>query len=114
MVKAAGFDLTLTLSPIPKSQLQTLLDEHREHLRTTLENLGASDIRVFGSVARGTDRDGSDVDLLVEVDDSTGLVALGRMRSAAEMILGTPVDIVPASGLKSDASKRILAEAVAL
>ena len=69
---------------------------------------------MFGSVSRGQDDSESDVDLLVDVDASVGLFALGRMRGEAERLLGTTVDIVPANSLKSQVAKTVLAEAVAL
>lgn len=115
LVSAAGFDLAVGLVPAqPKSPLRIALDRHRLQLRRELQALGASNIRVFGSVARGDDTDNSDVDILVEVDDTIGLFALGRMRSAAESILRAPVDVVPENSLKPDVRERVLAEAVPL
>lgn len=115
LTAAAGFDLRLELAPAaPKSRLQAVVDRNRLRLRRDLTALGASNIRVFGSVARGDDGPDSDVDVLVDVDESVGLFALGRMRSAAERVLGAPVDIVPADSLKPDVRERVLAEAVPL
>lgn len=115
LVAAAGFELTLEVTPTgQKSRLQLLLTRHRLRLRRELHSLGASNIRVFGSAARGTDGPASDVDILVDIDDSVGLFALGRMRTAAEAILGVPVDIVPATSLKPDVRERVLTEAVVL
>lgn len=114
LVNAAGFELTLGLTRRRRSRLQRLVEARRSVLATALADLGASNIRLFGSVARGEDGPGSDIDLLVDVDPSTGLFALGQMRSAAEKLLGTSVDIVPANSLKADAVDRILAEAIPL
>jgi predicted nucleotidyltransferase/DNA-binding XRE family transcriptional regulator len=114
LVNAAGFELTLGLTRRHRSRLQRLVDSNRRDLVTALTNLGASNIRVFGSVARGDDGPDSDIDLLVDVDNSTGLFALGTMRSTAEAILGNSVDVVPANSLKPDAADRILSEAVPL
>jgi predicted nucleotidyltransferase len=83
-------------------------------LTAALAELGAHNIRVFGSVARGDDRPDSDIDLLVDLDDGIGLVTLGRIRSAAERILGGPVDVVPADGLRESIRDEVLAEAVSL
>jgi predicted nucleotidyltransferase len=41
---------------------------------------GARNVRVFGSVARGTELADSDLDLLVDLPPGTGLFALGRLR----------------------------------
>jgi hypothetical protein len=56
----------------------------------------------------------SDVDLLVDVEPTVGFFALGQMRTEAERILETSVDIVPANSLKPDVAERVLAEAIPL
>jgi uncharacterized protein len=112
LVGAAGFDLTLALDPHgPQSQLRATVNRNRLSLKRVLMHLGASNVRLFGSVARGDDGPDSDIDLLVDVQQDVGLFALGRMRTEAERILGTRVDIVPADGLKPDVAQRVLAEA---
>jgi predicted nucleotidyltransferase len=74
--------------------------------------MGASNVRLFGSVARRDDRPDSDIDLFVDIAPDIGLFALGKMRSEAERILGSRVGIVPADGLKPDVAERVLAEAI--
>jgi predicted nucleotidyltransferase len=59
-----------------------------------------TNLRVFGSVARGEDRLDSEVDLLVHLPPHMGLLGLGRVLADLEAILGTKVDLVPASDLK--------------
>lgn len=83
-------------------------------LRALLAGYGASNIEVFGSVARGDDDEDSDIDLLVDLDSSVGMFALGRMRSAAEALLRRPVDVVPRSGLKPPIAAQVLRDAVPL
>ncbi|BDZ55323.1 nucleotidyltransferase family protein [Agromyces marinus] len=92
--------------------LRARLNTQREELVSALEELGASNIRVFGSVARGDESATSDIDLLVDLADDVGLFGLGTMRSAAERILDAPVDIVPASSLKADVVETVLREAI--
>ena len=75
---------------------------------------GASDVRVFGSVARGDERPDSDVDLLVTLSPGTGLFALGRLRTDLEAILGAPVDVVPEEGLKPSVRESVERELVSL
>jgi len=119
LVAAAGFDLRIELTPAaPKSRLQVVLDRNRLRLRRELQELGASNIRVFGSVARGEDTGGSlpktgAVAGPVAVAGLAGL-ALGKMRSAAEQILRAAVDVVPENSLKPDVRARVLAEALPL
>ena len=66
------------------------------------------------SVARGEDRPGSDVDLLVDVPPDMGLLGLGRVQAELEAILGTKVDLVPASDLKPAVRARAERDLVAL
>jgi len=115
LTAAAGFELRLDLAPAtPRSRLQSVVEHNRLRLRRELMALGAANIRIFGSVARGDDGPDSDVDLLVDIDESIGLFTLGRMHSAAERVLGVSVDVVPADSLKADVRERVLAEAVPL
>ena len=89
-----------------------IVRSHAHELRDALGELGAVDIRVFGSVARGDETEASDVDLLVELSDDVGLFSLLRMQSAAEAILGRPVDVVPLAGMKPDVAEHALAESL--
>jgi uncharacterized protein len=115
LVGAAGFDLDLALKPTgSKSPLRISVDQNRASLKRALRKLGATNVRLFGSVARGDDGPGSDIDLLVDLSPEVGLFALGQMRSEAERILGSNVDIVPANSLKLDVAERVLAEAYPL
>jgi hypothetical protein len=115
LVSAAGFDLDVVLVPsMPASSKRQSVEDNRSRLLRTLRSFGANNVRLFGSVARGDDGPDSDIDLLVDVAPGVGLFALGRMRSEAERILGSSVDIVPANSLKPDVAQRVLAEAISL
>lgn len=61
---------------------------------------GITELRVFGSFARGRDTDSSDLDLLVRVPEGTGLLALGRFTQALQDLLHVPVDVVPDDSVK--------------
>lgn len=78
----------------------------------TIERLGGSDPRVFGSVARGEDGPGSDIDLLVRAvpGRTWDFVTLPRVLSD---LLGVQVDVIAESGLRPT-DGAILAEAVPL
>jgi uncharacterized protein len=73
----------------------------------------ASRVRPFGSAARGDDRPDSDIDLLVDFDEDSSLFDLMRMSRELEALLGRPVDVVSAGGLKTR-DTAILAESVDL
>lgn len=71
-------------------------------------------MRVFGSVARGDDGPGSDVDLLVDLAPDRGLFALGELRRELTSLLGAPVDVVPADSLRATVSDEVLSGAIPL
>ncbi|WP_246220142.1 nucleotidyltransferase family protein [Phytoactinopolyspora halotolerans] len=75
------------------------------------DEFGLENPRVFGSVARGDDRPGSDLDLLVSVPKGKGLFALLGFARAVEALLGVRVDVVSEGGL-GDGHARIRHEAV--
>lgn len=60
---------------------------------------GASNVRVFGSVARGDHGPDSDIDLLVDLDPGVTLFGLNRLRRELSELLGAPVDVVSAAAL---------------
>lgn len=69
-------------------------------------------VRLFGSVARGEDIDGSDLDLLVDPTPDTTLMDIARMQNRLRQLLGIPVDVVTPKALPSSFRATILAEAV--
>ena len=72
---------------------------------------GASRVRVFGSVARDADREGSDVDLLVDLPPGTSLLDIVALQLDIEDALGVKVDLCTEPELHPELRERILAEA---
>lgn len=91
-----------------------LLRAHREQILRLAAQRGASDVRVFGSVARGDAGPGSDIDLLVRLDPDRSLLDLGGLVDDLEELLGRRVDVVSENGLRSRFGERLLREAVSL
>ena len=75
---------------------------------------GASDLRLFGSTARGEDRPDSDIDLVVHLGPGVGLFGLARLRRDLEELLGAPVDVVPDDGFKPEVRAAVERDPVAL
>jgi predicted nucleotidyltransferase/DNA-binding XRE family transcriptional regulator len=121
LIEATGHQLTINLEPLPgrrlglpDTPLGRRLRRHRRAVTNLAERRGLRNVRVFGSVARGEDRDGSDIDLLVDVDDGVGLVAIAGLARELADLLGVPVDVVPADSLKRAVRADVLAEALPL
>lgn len=88
--------------------------KHRKQVRQIAAAHGLSNVRVFGSAARGEDKADSDIDLLVDVPPGVGLVGLARCQHDLQALLDAPVDLVPAEDVKPGVARSVLAEVVAL
>jgi len=75
---------------------------------------GAYDIRVFGSVSRGDDREDRDIDLLVKTREHTSPWFPGGLIADLEDILGQKVEVVTETGLNSLIRDQVLGEATPL
>ena len=69
---------------------------------------------MFGSVARGTEDEQSDIDFLVELAPDRSLLDLGNFLYEVRSLLGREVDVVTEKGLQRRIRDRVLAEAVDL
>ena len=87
---------------------------HRLQLVEIAAAHGVTNLRVFGSVARGEDGLGSDVDFLATLPEGMGLIGLGRVREEFETVLGARVDLVPDHDLKPEVARRVAEDVVAL
>jgi predicted nucleotidyltransferase len=87
------------------------LSEYRDEIIEIAERHGASNIRVFGSVARGEADRNSDVDLLVDLEKGRSLFDLGGLLADLEKLLGCRVDVVTENGLRPRIKDRVLSEA---
>ena len=96
----------MTIEDIRKSKRDEILRLAAAH--------GASNIRVFGSVARGEQRSESDIDLLVDLDSSRSLMDLGGLLVDLEKLLGGRVDVATEQMLKPRVRARALVDAVPL
>jgi uncharacterized protein len=94
--------------------LGDLFSERREDILRASERRGARNIRVFGSVARGEARPGSDLDLLVDLEPGRNLLDLGGLLMDLLELLDCKVDIVTEKGLRERIRRRVLQEAIPL
>lgn len=97
---------------LPDTPLGRRLRQRRRSILACAALHGASNVRVFGSTARGEDRPDSDVDLLVDLDEGTGLFALEALRRELSEILGVPVDVAPSDSLRPRIREEIEREAI--
>lgn len=88
-----------------------VLDMKRIAVREATSRFRAANPRVFGSVLHGTDRDGSDLDLLVDALPGTTLFDLGGLQDELETLLGVRVDVLTPADLPPKVRAKVLAEA---
>jgi hypothetical protein len=69
---------------------------------------------VFGSYARGEQKKGSDLDVLVEFEKDANLLDLTGLADFLEEKLNIKVDIVPESALREEIKSTVLKEKVAV
>ena len=94
--------------------LQELRSTKRESITRLAAEHGASNVRVFGSVARGDSDLRSDVDFLVDLEPGRSLSDLGGLLMELQELLGASVDVVTEKGLRARVRERVLTEAVPL
>lgn len=90
------------------------LSLERDAVHRIARAYGLRNVRVFGSVARGEDTEGSDIDLLVEAPPGTTLLDLVGMQYEIEDLLGVPVDILTDEELPPKVRARICQDARAV
>ena len=90
------------------------LEAQRERILEVAARWGASNVRVFGSVARGEADDRSDVDFLVDLEPERTLLDLGGLLMDLQDLLECDVDVVPSDSIRERLRQGILQEAVAL
>ena len=94
--------------------IHELLQERREDILRIAAQHGASHVRIFGSVARGEERQDSDVDFLVDMQETSSLFDLIGLQQDIEKVLGQRVDVLTPDGINRYLRDRILGEAAPL
>jgi predicted nucleotidyltransferase len=91
-----------------------VLPQHRDTIRRLVLQAGMANPRVFGSVLRGEDQDGSDLDLLVDPAPRTSLLDLAGLQIEIEKRTGVKVDLLTPGCLPLKFRQRVLEEAAPL
>jgi len=87
------------------------LEANREAVRAAIGRSRAANPRVFGSVLHGEDREGSDIDILVDALPGATLFDLGGLQVELEKILGVRVDLLTPHELPRRIRAKVIAEA---
>lgn len=85
-----------------------LVQSHQQELR----KLGVNALNLFGSVARDQANLQSDVDILVELDESVGFFEFFQIKHYLEDLFQCPIDLGTVDALKEHLRQPILEEVI--
>ncbi len=94
--------------------MDRLIETHKQQILELARRRGATQIKLFGSMATGTATEQSDVDFLVEMRHGSSAFALGGLLKDLEDLLGRKVDMTTPDALHPAIRNRVLQEAVEL
>ena len=86
------------------------LQQHRDRIREIALSHRVTDVRVFGSVLRGDDKEGSDLDILVEPRSDTTLMDIGAIQCELKELLKIPIDVLTPNALPDKFRQQVLDE----
>lgn len=72
--------------------------QHRLQVMESAKTHQLSNVRVFGSVARGQAGNGSDIDILVHPAPTASIFDLAAFMADVQQIVGAPVDVLSDCG----------------
>ena len=98
---------------MPSIDMKTIL-EHKKEINEIASKWGAHHLRIFGSIAKGTQKPSSDVDIIVRFDKGRSLFDLGGLKADLEDLLGCTVDVLSEGGLHARYKDEVLKEAIAI
>jgi predicted nucleotidyltransferase len=92
------------------SQLEEIQKRVKERKGELKEEYKVKEIGIFGSYIRGDQQENSDLDILVDFEETIGLFKFVALERYLSRLLGVKVDLVMKSALKPRIGARILKE----
>ncbi len=86
-------------------------EENRDAIKAVIARYTVRNPRLFGSIVAGCDRDGSDIDLLVDALPGTTLLDLCGLQDELQDMLGVPVDVHTPKEISVRYRARVLSQA---
>ncbi|NWG15530.1 MAG: nucleotidyltransferase domain-containing protein [Chloroflexi bacterium] len=94
--------------------IQDILGDKREAILRLAAEYGASNVRVFGSIARGEARPDSDIDLLISFPSDRSIFDLVGLWLDLKTLIGRDVSLIPDGIEDKRFLQRVLKDAVPL
>lgn len=92
--------------------LRKLVVARRDEILALAGRHGATNVRIFGSVARGEAKPGSDIDFLVDFEAGRNPLDHVGLKQDLEELLGVRVDVLTEGGLHPQLRESVFGEAV--
>jgi predicted nucleotidyltransferase len=99
---------------LPVDSINDLIRENRDAILRLAASHGATEVRLFGSVARRQTGPDSDVDLLVTWTENSTLLDQAALTIELEQLLGRKVDIASDGWVKESIRESVYRDAVPL
>jgi predicted nucleotidyltransferase len=80
--------------------------EIKKIILSHLKEFNPIKVELFGSYARGDNKKGSDIDILVEFKEAPSLLTIIKLENDLSEILGVKVDLVTTGALKNNRIKK--------
>jgi len=87
-----------------------IIQEKKEQILALAAKYGASNVRVFGSVANGTANENSDIDFLVDLEKDRSLFDLGGLLMELQELFNRKVFVTTENGLHWYVKESVLSE----
>jgi uncharacterized protein len=91
-----------------------MVQNKRDDILRITTYYGASNVRIFGSAARGEAGPESDIDVLIHLEPGRSLLDIVAIKQELEDLLGRKVDVLTESSISPYLRERILTEALPL
>ena len=93
-------------------EIERIKKEIRNNIQPLKDKYKVKTIGVFGSYVREDQKEGSDVDILIEFEEPISLLEFMALERQLSKILGKKVDLVMKTALKPRIGRHILNEVV--
>ena len=113
-VKPACCGMLLRYTAHHMRTLDDILPQLRDLLPDLRRRYPIRSMKVFGSYARGDQREDSDLDLLIELGEGVDLIGYAGLQIELSDALGVPVDLVEWEALRPRLAAQVLSEVVSL
>lgn len=102
------------MTNIAELPLRALVESRRDEIKQIVSRHGGRSVALFGSVARGDEQSGSDIDFLVELAPGTRPFEILVIGAELEEVLGVAVDVGTPESLRPRVRDEVMGQAVPL